>query len=113
MPVVHVRRDGEAVDQKQFQNMLYIIKELDRDEFRLEADKEQAESKKGGVIHIWILGASSTDAKIAFVRPDWKLIMDGVEIEPGFRRDIRFSGKTVELRYGHYSFLVSGQKENS
>lgn len=103
MPIVHIYRAEIRICSQWFRDRFYIIRELNRDELRWEADEEQGTSQKGGEIHIWIQGATSAP-KISFVRPDWHLAIDSVDFEAGFYEDIDIGGKTVELRYGLYTF---------
>jgi hypothetical protein len=103
---MHIYRAGRKIVSKEFQNKFWISKEITGDELFWEADEEQ-HLPKGGIFQIWILGASSTPM-IAFVAPDWQVIIDGVALEQGPYDDhIGINGKTVELRHNDYRFVCS------
>jgi hypothetical protein len=103
MPLFEIYRGGKAIASKEFENQFFIVNELDNDVLRWEADGE-SRSRKGGVIHIWVQSASTTP-QISFLRPDWRLTIDGVQLEPRFYEDIDVGGKTIELQYNDYCFV--------
>lgn len=111
MPTVEIYRNGEKTASKEFRAQFFIIKEMDADRLRWEADEEQGLSKEGGEIHIWVQTVSfgsTVKRRILFVRPDWRLIVDGVSMEQKFYPDpVDVEGKTIELQYGDYSFICS------
>lgn len=108
MPVFEIRYQGENIASKVFRSNFYVVKFLEKDDLYWEADEEQALSKKGGEIHIWVQNASKSPL-ISFVRPDWQLIVDGVSFERNFHTEIDVDGRTVELQYGEYCFLCAFQ----
>lgn len=110
MPIVDIYRSGTRIASKEFVAQFLIIHEEDTDILRWEADKEVGKSKQGGIFHVWIQTTSLEPPKreILFVRPDWRLIIDGVSMEQKFYPDpVDVEGKTIELQYKDYSFVCS------
>lgn len=109
MPRFEIYQLGKKIGTKDFRGAFYVIKEIDSDELRWEADEEGAASG-GGVIHIWVQTLSTTgivQRQISFVRPDWQLIIDGTAMEHKFYQYVDVTGKTVELQYNDYRFVCS------
>ena len=108
MPTFEIYQAGQRVASKQFRGNFYIVKELDRT-LSWEADEEQGMSKRGGVFQIWVQTLSLVPLKrqILFVRPDWKLSIDGVEMHQQYYEDVDVEGKTIELHHGDYKFVCS------
>lgn len=104
MPECVIRYQKKVLTTKTFRNHLYIVQPVGGGELFWEADEEQGLTRRGGEIHIWITYAGPQEAKISFVRPDWRMILDGIPFEKGFYVEVDVSSKTVELEYEEYSF---------
>jgi hypothetical protein len=109
MPMVEIYRSGEKMASKEFVAQFFIIKEADSDTLRWEADKEVGKLKRGGTFHIWIqtIDYETPRQEILFVRPDWRLIIDGIAMEQKLYSEVDVGGRTIELQYGDYSFICS------
>ncbi len=67
---------------------------------------DDAVSKEGGVIMVWVHSASA-DPTIHFVRSDWELTIDGNVLERKFYTDVSdLKQKTVELSYEEYHLRI-------
>lgn len=108
MPTFEIYQAGRRVASKQFRGNFYIVKELDNT-LSWEADEEQGRSKKGGAFQIWVqtLSLAPPKRQILFVRPDWKLIIDGVEMDQQYYEAVDVEGKTIELHHGDYGFVCT------
>lgn len=110
MPVFEIYCSGKKIAEKRFRSNFYVVKELNEERLRWEADEEQRYQKKGGEIHIWIQTISTAPVarrQILFVRPDWQLCINGTTMEQKFYSEVDVEGKLIELRHSDYSFCCS------
>jgi len=106
MPTIHIYQTRGKVASREFRNSFYIVKEIGKNKLFWEADEEQGSSGRGGKIHIWIQRASYAPL-ISFVRPDWRLIIDGIVMDQGLYTEVDVEGKTIELQYNDYRFVCA------
>jgi hypothetical protein len=107
MPTMHIYRAKRKITSKEFQDFFYILRDIEKDELFWKVDKEQSPIEGPREIQIWISGASS-GADIAYLLPNWQLIIDGVKLKKGYYRGhINVGGRDVELQCSDYRFICS------
>jgi hypothetical protein len=100
---MHIYQAGKKIEEKEFRNDFSIIR-IDNDLFWGE-DSELHSRNLSGEVLIWFRRMSYVP-ELAFVLPEWKLILDGIEIsDPGIL--INIEGKTAELQYKDYRFVCN------
>jgi hypothetical protein len=101
MSIIDIYHQGRKIESKSFQNeSFYIVKDLDGVLY-WETDREQAKNKRGGVIEIWI----QTGYTLSFVKPDWQLTVDGVQLPQKFHDTVNVTGKQIRLQHEDYEFV--------
>lgn len=103
MPIIDIYRNGEKIGTENFRHNFYIVEDLNS-ELYWEMDEEQGKNKRGGVIHLWIQ-PNIVGHRISFVRPDWQLTIDNVQLPQKFYMDIDVVGKLVGLQYKNCEFV--------
>lgn len=104
---VEIYRNGAKIEAIKFGVYgFYIIKDSGVRQLYWHAGRGQTEKKtqRGGEIVVWIHGIRT----IHLVRPDWQLIINGVEYPPRAYMDVDVTGKQVTLRWdqwGKYEFV--------
>ena len=97
MPIFTIFRNGKKIGLKNFYYHFYILRDLSTNEISWKADDEEDTAE----ILIWI----QTNYTVHFVRPDWQLIVDGVQLPKQAYQALSLSGKCVSFQYCEYEFV--------
>lgn len=102
MPYAEVYCGKSIVSVEHFMRNFYIVESRSGEIYW---QKDAEDKSRGGVFKAWIQLAD-TSPRILGILPDWLLVVDGVEQEPGFYDEVdNLGGKTVELRHKEYRFV--------
>jgi hypothetical protein len=102
MAKVEVFIGSEIVSANTFWRSFYVFQDYSSGKLFWHSGDEEAEV---GIYKLWIQQAD-TAPRIAFVLPDWLLIIDGVQQEQKIYEDVDdLAGKVVELLHEDYRFV--------
>lgn len=99
MPTFDIFQNDKKIESKAFHYHFYILADL-WGNITWKADGEKEEG--GHTILIWI----QSRYRVLFVRPDWRLTINNIQLPQRFYPDpIDLTGHLVSLRYRDYEFV--------
>jgi hypothetical protein len=101
MALLRIFKDEEQIDSLEYRVQCLIWAKDDQAYWA--ADAGLYEPSAEGTKHVW-LQRKQEGYYIVFVRPDWRLIVDGVTYPQAFYENMPLDGHVVELQYRHYRF---------
>jgi hypothetical protein len=110
MATAQIYRSDKLVDQKHsFDNQFIILKDLSGNlnwqtyEERKSLDRSQL---KGGIVQVWFQMIGSPEARIHTLEKGWRAMVDGVDLLDTYDENIPVAGRTIDLYYEDYHFIV-------
>jgi hypothetical protein len=106
MPVVDIFHCDTHIDRKEFQGTFYILKcsqDPDDHSLRWKRYGDPPVEADAGIV-VWMQGRDQ-ETRIAFVFPDWKLTIAGIEL-PRVLYSNMYVDTTFELAYHDYRFAI-------